>query len=391
MLAAAGWTLAVVDPQVEWTPRPFEANAAGLFYDQAEQALRADALRRDYQQAIQLRASARNREIDPGKLKGRPVLLVFIESYGAITLTEPSFRERLAKTREAFAGRIEGAGYHAYSEVIASPVIGGGSWLAHATLASGIRIDDQLHYDALVQSRAPTLADYLAKAGYDTVAAMPRMEKPWPEGRTFGFARIYTEPTFEYAGPRYSWHSIPDQFVLDAIHRRELARATGPRFVEYVLASSHAAFDLIPPVLDDWDRLGDGSSYRALGVEAHPLPRGGIFENDAGYLAAIDYDLRVLADYLATRLAEPGLIILLGDHQPPLNKVLAAGERSVPIHVLSRDPDLLEPFRNAGWTPGLMPAQSVAREGMESFLDRFLEAYGAAAGSAAARPQAILR
>ncbi|MBI1775339.1 MAG: hypothetical protein HYR63_08335 [Proteobacteria bacterium] len=383
-LTAVGWTLAATDREAEWTPKPIEVKAAGLLYEQVEQMFRAESLRQQYRQEIARRVAGRSGIADLGKLAGRPVLLVFIESYGAITLSDPGFRERLAPARAYFARRLEEAGYHVYSDMLVSPVIGGGSWFAHASLTSGVRIDDQLHYDALIGSQAPMLAGYLARAGYDSVAAMPRMEKPWPEGRSFGFERIYTEAAFDYAGPRYSWRSIPDQFVLETIHRRELGHVDRPRFLQYVLASSHAAFDLIPPVVEDWGRLGDGSLYRDLGADAHPLPPGGIFENEPGYLAAIDYDLRVLADYLAKRLSEHGLVILLGDHQPPLNRVLSAGERSVPIHVLSRDADLLEPFRRAGWAEGVLPSRSAAADGMETFLERFLTGFSTAAAPAAA-------
>jgi hypothetical protein len=51
----------------------------------------------------------------------------------------------------------------------------------------------------------------------------------------------------------------------------------------------------------------------------------------------------------------------------------------VPIHVLSREPDLVEPFRRVGWTPGLIPERTVASMGMESFLGRFLDAFSGAA------------
>jgi len=48
---------------------------------------------------------------------------------------------------------------------------------------------------------------------------------------------------------------------------------------------------------------------------------------------------------------------------------------TVPIHVLSRDPDLVEPFIGAGYVDRLMPTQTGPSQGMETFLPRFLAAF----------------
>jgi hypothetical protein len=47
----------------------------------------------------------------------------------------------------------------------------------------------------------------------------------------------------------------------------------------------------------------------------------------------------------------------------------------VPIHVLSRDPDLIWPFAAAGYAEGAMPPRTGDFKGMESFLDDFLKAF----------------
>jgi hypothetical protein len=62
---------------------------------------------------------------------------------------EPFFLEREVSLRKN--------GYHIFSHFIGSPVIGGWSWLADATLLTGIRIDSQQKYKALLQSNAPSL------------------------------------------------------------------------------------------------------------------------------------------------------------------------------------------------------------------------------------------
>jgi hypothetical protein len=94
------------------------------------------------------------------------------------------------------------------------------------------------------------------------------------------------------------------------------------------------------------------------------------------YLKSLGYDFAALGGWLTERLPGDGLIILLGDHQPP---AVIGGRReppwTVPIHVLSRDPDLVAPFIAEGYVPGLFPAQKPPFSGMETFLARFLAAF----------------
>ncbi|TMJ56550.1 MAG: hypothetical protein E6G90_05485 [Alphaproteobacteria bacterium] len=94
------------------------------------------------------------------------------------------------------------------------------------------------------------------------------------------------------------------------------------------------------------------------------------------YLKSLGYDFAALEGWLIQRLPGDGLVILLGDHQPPA----VIGGRpeppwTVPIHVLSRDPDLVAPFIAEGYVSGLVPAQKPPYRGMESFLSWFLAAF----------------
>ena len=92
-------------------------------------------------------------------------------------------------------------------------------------------------------------------------------------------------------------------------------------------------------------------------------------------MKSLEYDFAVLRDGSARRLPGDALVILLGDHQPP---AVVAGEGqpwTVPIHVLSRDPDLIAPFLAHGYVRGIDPTQAAPHPGMERFLARFLAAF----------------
>jgi len=343
--------------------------------------LDAKGLAHRYLAQINAAQVALPRNPDMAGLKRRNVLLVFIESYGSITLTDPALAEALNPVRARFGENAGRAGYHVYSGLLNSPITGGGSWMAHATMTTGVRVDTQPFYDVLLTSEAPTLGRYLRERGYRTVVAMPRIQQPWPEGAFFSFDTVLNDAAFGYAGMRFSWETIPDQFVLEKVHAREIARAERPLFIQYVLASSHLPFDSAPPVIEDASNLGDGRIYDTIGFEEY-VPPAQVFDNQKGYIGTIRYVLEALGNYLRKRLDDDSLVIVLGDHQPPLTPAIGVRNKAVPIHVLSRDPELLEPFRRAGYAAGMTPPGTATDTGMESFLGWFLENYSS-------RPDAV--
>lgn len=354
------------------------AKAAQVVGHNLRVILDADGVRREHQARIDSAVAARPVVTNLRKLAGHNVLLVFIESYGAINFKDPDFAAVQMDTIKAFERRVQEAGYRVYSDALVSPITGGGSWMAHATFTTGIRIDNQDFYDQVLTGNFDALGGVLRNDGWRTVAAMPRMQQPWPEGAFFGFDKIYNDFSFGYSGRRFSWESMPDQLVLEKMHRFELAEPRQPVFIQYVLSSSHTPFDLIPTLVDDPTKLTDGTNYFEHPAQPFPVRDGRVFENVAGYQAAIRYSLDSIGHYLAERLKDNSLIIVLGDHQPPLSVAAATRDKSVPIHVLSRDPAMVAPFAAAGWAPGMVPTfQSPAS--METFFASFIGGFSSVA------------
>ncbi|MBI3709448.1 MAG: sulfatase-like hydrolase/transferase [Proteobacteria bacterium] len=372
---ALGWVAAV---EAGSAPRPMAAKAVNVVQRSVQEFLNVKTLRREIAARMEATAAARPSPADLAKLGGRNVLLVFAESYGAVTLTDPAMAKVLDPVRAEFAAAVQAHGYRVASGFLESPVTGGGSWLAHATMTTGIKVDGQLPYDALLLSRVLPLAGSFRAAGYRTVAAMPRINQPWPEARFFGFETVYDGPGFGYLGPRYTWETMPDQFVLEAIHRRELAERRRPVFVQYVLSSSHAPFDDVPPLIGDWAKIGDGRGYNDLGSNLYPLKTGLVFEHVEGYVAATRYVLQSLQGYLTERLADDSLVIIVGDHQPPLTVAAATRDKAVVVHVLSRDPALVAPFLAHGFTSGVRPDLGGGAAPMAAFLGWFVEDFSGA-------------
>jgi hypothetical protein len=91
------------------------------------------------------------------------------------------------------------------------------------------------------------------------------------------------------------------------------------------------------------------------------------------YVTAIKYDFQVLVGFLEHLVAGNAIIIILGDHQPNLKITGENQPWSVPVHVISRNPDFVAPFIKRGYTPGLIPSQPLPHRGIESLLWNLLD------------------
>ncbi|BBI60256.1 hypothetical protein HSBAA_15620 [Vreelandella sulfidaeris] len=189
-------------------------------------------------------------------MAGRNVLLTFIESYGVSALTTPRYAETLLPTLADMQQRLGEHDLHVVSGLLASPIRGGQSWLAHATTLSGRWIDNQLWYQLMLSSGHSTLIDDFRATGQRSLVVMPAITMAWPEGEAYGFDEIAAAKDIDYAGPALNWVTMPDQFTLDYTQRHLLGDT--PVFAQLALISSHAPWTPILPVLDDWSSIGDG-------------------------------------------------------------------------------------------------------------------------------------
>ena len=312
------------------------------------------------------------------RLEERNVLLFSIESYGYTAYSRPEHYIPLKPFFEEMDMKLQSSGYNTFSHFLTSPVIGGGSWLADATLLTGIKIDTQQIFEELLNSSTDSLPKMFHRAGYYTLLAAPgTVHGEWEEGRLFyGFDEDILGWDYGYKGPDFSFVPIPDQFAIYTIHKLKPAgNRAEPIFIHYTLVSSHGPYNKIPAYIDDWSELGDGSIYYNS-PNLH-------FDNDwfsgkayaEGYAAAIRYVMMVITNYLTGFIDDKTLIILVGDHQPMFPITEQGAPLSVPIHIISRDYSLIEPLTNYGYTYGLIPEQKPPHPGMETFLHTILEIF----------------
>jgi hypothetical protein len=317
-----------------------------------------------------------------GRLDGQNVLVFLIESYGETVLERPLFRDRSAPLLAKLDAELDAAGFHRASAILDSPTYGGGSWLAHATLATGVRVDDQLDYELLSSLRPPTIADRFEQSGYRTVSVQPGTTREVLNRDFLGFEHSYYSWSFGYRGPSFSWAPMPDQFVVDFVRRKELDSPEKPLFAMFALVSSHAPWMAIPPALDDWSTIGDGSIYQRVEPIRSAADWSDLSSASSAYLASVEYDLQLLTQFLVEFVEDDGLVLWLGDHQPAADVTDESPKRGVPVHVISRRAAFLEPFLSRGYARGLDPSGRGARLPMESLLVSLVRDFAGSGGDA---------
>ena len=320
-----------------------------------------------------------------------PVYLITVESYGTLLERHPDLRDPYRRLMRRMQDTLAADGWHMASARAEAPVQGGRSWLAIASLLTGVRVDRQVLYNRFLErpERAPHLVRFLNRQGYHTVALQPfTYERPGlPTRNIYDFDVTLYRDDLAYEGPAYGLADAPDQYSLNFAHHTQLD-GRAPYFLFFETVDSHALWNYgLPPVLSDWRRFNEAGgsgqeARRALEQAGRPpgaflpdsLTRPRIYDQPQStrYLRHIAYDLQVIREYLLDTAPEGSLVLLLGDHQPPL---FGTESTEVPLHVLSTDASMVESVRRRGFSDGLVPREDrpkVRQEALYSLLVRLL-------------------
>jgi hypothetical protein len=312
-------------------------------------------------------------------LRGKDVVLTYVESYGRSALENPEFAPTVNAVLDEGTRRLAADGFASRSGFLTSSVAGGGSWLAHATLLSGVRVTNQHSFEKLVATDRVTLTSAFRSAGWQTVSVMPSSAGPWPEGAFYGFDRNYDSGNLGNRSQTYAGFQTPDQYTLSAFEQAERGKTDrGPLMAEIPLVSSHWPWAEVPRLLD-WEDVGDGAVYDRPG-SGRSEPEQAV-ESDPdrmrdGYRRSIEYSLSTLISYVETYGDDNLVLVFLGDHQPAAFVTGDDAGKDVPITIVARDPAVLDRIAGWGWQDGLRPDPQAPVWPMESFRDRFLTAFG---------------
>lgn len=312
------------------------------------------------------------------ELDHRPsIYILIVESYGQALYTDEDFRDfpKLALKSEE---RLRAAGFTIRSRLVTAPVFGGSSWMSDMALLCGVRVFNQQRFEGLSTTNLRCMSHLLGDAGYRTVLAMPNTTRLEHKSTGFlDFDQVFYRDNMEYKGPRIGWGFMPDQYTMQSIHAWEIAKkkADQPLFVAVALTSSHHPWSKIPRYIEDWDSIGDGKIYARQRVQQFSNSFVGGDQVKEAFLQSIEYSWKVVIEYLLRTLPDDALIVIYGDHQPRKPVADMEGSWDVPIHILSRDPALVERFAGHGYTPGMTPGPNEPRGGSESFLLHLFKAF----------------
>ncbi|MEV4637648.1 sulfatase [Actinoplanes sp. NPDC049548] len=314
-------------------------------------------------------------------LRGKDVMITFVESYGRSAVEDPALNPGTVEVLDEGSATLAKAGFVAKSGWLGSPTSGGGSWLAHSTLLSGVWINNQKRYRNLMASERLTLTSLFKKAGFDTMSVMPGATRAFPEANFYGYNRVFDSRNTGYVGPKFTWAPQPDQYTLSWFEKNVRGPAHAPMFVEMPLVSSHTPWAPLPTFID-WNDVGDGAVYHQIKADAKKP--GAVWKDPnkvkREYSRSIQYTLTTVISYLEKFADENTVMVVLGDHQPAPIVVGDGASRDVPITIVAKDKKVLDRVADWNWTDGLKPAHDAPVWPMNQFRDRFLTTFGPGTG-----------
>ncbi len=306
----------------------------------------------------------------------RDVVVLFVESYGRTSFDTPFYADLHSQTLVAAEAELDSLGLAMASSFLSSPTRGGQSWLAHATFANGLWIDDQASYGAALASGRQTLFHIAARSGFRTAAVMPQITLEWPESQFMGFGTVLAAADLGYQGKPFNWVTMPDQFTLAALNRhlRDEREEDQNLFVQVALGSSHAPWVPVPTLVD-WETIGDGQVFNAMATsgDAPDIVWRDRDRVRAQYRLAVDYALQTVFAYATRHADDPPLLVVIGDHQAA--SFVALDERpDVPIHVIGPEA-LVERLADYDFHDGLIPPDDTSVRSMATMRGLLLDAY----------------
>jgi hypothetical protein len=324
-------------------------------------------------------------------LSEKPNIYIFmVESYGRVLLDNPESRPVYQDFIMSMEDTLEGNGWKARSTFSKAPIFGGRSWLSMGSFICGIELKDQVIYSYFInrQKDYPHLIHFFNRQGYQTFALQP-LNRSRPGYSLTSYERFYQYQTYIHAedlnfdSSAFGFHKIPDQYSLNYTHDRYLKNLEEPYLLFFLTISSHSPWTFLPPYVTDWREIKTSSiqalreKYRHTSgrfkqtMQTHLISGVGLQE----YLNLMFYELKIIRDYILQKMPENSIVIILGDHQPPIVTDQNDGFET-PLHIISQDSVFLKNLDNSHFSGGLLldssSASTLTHAGIYSLLVRNL-------------------
>ena len=309
-------------------------------------------------------------------LRGKDVIVVFVESYGQVAVQGSSIAAQTDAMLRNQTEQLQAAGFGTRSAWLTSSTDGGGSWLAHSTLESGVWINSQQRYNEFTSSNRLTLSSAFRRAGWRNVDVVPENTEDWPQGSVYRYQKIYDSRNVGYQGPGFAYSNMPDQYTMTAFQRAEQQPGHKPVYAEIDLTSSHSPWTHQPRLVP-WNAVGNGSIF-------DPMPKQGKAFNQVwpnpvtirqAYGQSIRYSVTTLVQWLQRYGNKNTVMVFMGDHQPEQPVVQPDHLHRVPITIVAKDQAVLQRVSGWGWDEGMLPSAQAPVWLMSAFRDKFLTTF----------------
>jgi hypothetical protein len=312
-------------------------------------------------------------------LRGKDVVIAFVESYGQVAVQGTSFSGGVDQVLARGQKQLAADGYSDRSAWLTSPTFGGISWLAHSTLQTGLWVNSAPIYSDVIRSKRFTLSDAFSQAGWRTVSDVPSDTQPWSFGTSFyHYDTLYNADNVGYAGPKFGYAQVPDQYTWQYFYDHELAGPHQPVMAEIDFVSSHTPWAPLPQMVP-WSAVGNGSVYDPQPAESESSDT--VWEHPATvqqfYGQSVQYSLNAMFSFLHTYNDPNLVVIMLGDHQPATIVSGRGANHEVPISIIAKDPKVLQAIAGWHWQAGDQPTGRAPLWQMDAFRNRFLTAFDA--------------
>lgn len=307
------------------------------------------------------------------KLQKPPnIIFVFLESYGSFVFSEPIYGKEFKKKMDLIHKSLTRNNYHAVSTLSESPVSSGGSWLSHSSVLFGAKVKDIAAHEIIFNqtdyvSKLESLPKYLSSQGYNTVLTTTlsyhKNEINWEKVyNAYPFNNMMLHGDFEFSGKKVNIHgdtmTLPDEYTLNYAYTS--VKSEPPFFLCVNAINSHHKFVSPTRTLDHWQDYNTTDYELTDGLTKHNLKN---------YFTAIHYQLDYIHQFLLKQNPEETVMVLIGDHQPPF--VTPANiDKATPIHIISKNRDFIEAFKEFNYTKGLFC--DVINQKHESFFSKVL-------------------
>lgn len=315
------------------------------------------------------------------KLKKQPnIIFIFLESYGSFALSNTEFGTALKEKMTKISTSLKNKDIKSISTLSESPVSSGGSWLSHSSILFGAKVRDIAAHEVIFShtdyvSKLASLPKHFEAKGYKTTMtstlSYDKNEVDWEKVKNaYPFKDLMLYNDFNYTGKNVpifgDRFSLPDEYTLNYAYNKLISNS--PFFLSVSTINSHYSY--ISPIkpLNHWKDYNKTS---------YPLTDGLKKNNLKNYFTAINYQLDYIHNFLINHELEDTITVLIGDHQPPF--ITPANiDKDTPIHIISKNNDFINAFKEFNYSEGLIPKSQTQKH--ESFFSKFFYALNTAYG-----------